>query len=149
MKELIIQYLVDKKDMQLATIADGQPWICTVYFAYDDDFNLYWTSGRSRQHSLEILNDPKAAVTVVRDTERKQALQIVGNAYEVADDELERVHSLYQARFGTKDYDLEEMKKHNPDGRSYWVFKPTEISLWDEVNFPDAPKRKYIVEGDR
>lgn len=37
---------------------------------------------------------------------------------------------------------------HTPDDRSYWVFKPTEISLWDEVNFPEAPKQKYIWENE-
>lgn len=146
MKELIKEYLKSKKDMQLATTANGQPWICTVYYFYDDDFNLYWTSGRSRQHSLEILNDSRTAVTIVKDTKRKQALQIAGNAYEVSDDELDRVHALYQERYGAKDYDLEEMKKHNPEGRSYWVFKPTGIFLWDEVNFPDEPKQKYNIE---
>lgn len=149
MKDLIKEYLDSKKDMQLATVANGRPWICTVYFVYDDDFNLYWTSERSRQHSMEIINDPKAAVTVVKDNKHKQALQITGNAYEVADEELQRVHDLYQARYGAKDYDLEEIKKHNPEGRSYWVFKPTEISLWDEVNFPDAPKQKYTLENNQ
>lgn len=143
LKNLVEQYLTEKNDMQLATVANGGPWICTVYFVHDENFNLYWTSGRSRQHSLEILNDSKAAVTVVRDTERKQALQIVGNAYEVADDDLERVHDLYQGKYGLKDYDLDEMKKHTQDGRSYWVFKPSKISLWDEVNFPDSPKQHY------
>lgn len=149
MKDLIKEYLESKKDMQLATIANGQPWICTVYFAFDEDFNLYWTSGRSRQHSLEILSDSKTAVAVVRDTDRKQALQIIGNAYEVADEKLEHVHYIYQARFGAKDYDLEEMKKHDPEGRSYWVFKPSEISIWDEVNFPEVPKQKYMVGGKK
>lgn len=145
MKKLIERYFTDKKDMQLATVSNGKPWICTVYFVFDDEFNLYWTSGRSRQHSLEILKDPKTAVTIVRDNERKQALQISGNAYEVVDGDLERVHNLYQARYGAKDYDLEEMKKHDPESHSYWVFKPTTISLWDEVNFSDKPKQKYIV----
>ena len=143
LQTLIKQYLSDNKHMQLATVKDGQPWLCTVYFAADETFNLYWTSGRSRQHSLEILNDSKAAVTVVRDTEGKQAVQIIGNAYEVADEDLEKVHKLYTAKFGPKDYDLEEIKQRTPEGRSYWVFKPTEISLWDEVHFPDAPKQKY------
>jgi len=143
MKSLIKEYLDSKKDMQLATIANGKPWICTVYFVYDETFNLYWTSGRSRQHSREILNDSKAAVTIVKDTERKQALQIAGNAYEVESDDLGRVHELYQDRYGIKDYDLKEMKKHDPEGRSYWVFEPTDISLWDEVNFPDQPKQKF------
>jgi uncharacterized protein YhbP (UPF0306 family) len=146
MDDLIQQYLADKKDMQLATVADGKPWICTVYYVHDRDFNLYWTSGRSRQHSLEILKDSKAAVTVVRDNERKQALQITGNAYEVADDDLERVHDLYQSKYGEKDYDLEQMKTHSPEGRSYWFFQPSDILLWDEVNFPDAPKQKYTKE---
>jgi len=121
MKDLIQQYLTEKKDMQLATIANGQPWICTVYFVHDDDFNLYWMSAR------------------------EQALQIVGNAYEVSDEELEYAHKLYQGKFGVKDYDLTEIKQHEPTGRAYWVLKPIEISLWDEVNFPNAPKQKHIV----
>jgi len=145
-RQLAKTYLEDNKHMQLATVRDGNPWLCTVYFVVDDSFNLYWTSARSRQHSLEIQDNPATAVNVVRDTERKQALQIVGHAYEVGDDELEKVHQLYQSKFGAKDYDLEEMKKHDPEGRSYWVFKPTSISLWDEVNFPDAPKQSFAVQ---
>ena len=70
-------------------------------------------------------------------------MQIIGSAYEVNNDDLIRVHNLYQEKFGQKDYDLEEMKNNNPDGRAYWVFKPTVISLWDEVNFPDNPKQIF------
>lgn len=143
MKDLIEQYLNENKHMQLATVANGEPWICTVYFAHDNDFNVYWMSARERQHSVEITNNSKAAITVVRDTDRKQALQIIGNAHEVANDDLERVHELYQSKFGVKDYNLNEIKQHQPTGRAYWRFTPTEISLWDEVNFPDAPKQKY------
>lgn len=143
MKDLIQQYLAENKHMQLATVHDGQPWVCTVYFVADSDFNLYWMSARERQHSMEITSDSKVAVTVVRDTERKQALQIIGSAYEVSDEDLEHVNELYQSKFGTKDYNLDEIKEHKPTGRAYWVFKPTKISLWDEVNFPDNPKQVY------
>lgn len=142
LNEVAKQYFSDNKHMQLATVSNGQPWVCTVYFVADENFNLYWTSSRSRQHSLEILKDATSAVTVVRDTERKQALQITGQSFEVDIDELERVHELYQSKFGTKDYSLEEMKQRTPDGRSYWVFKPTKLSFWDEVNFPDSPKQR-------
>ena len=145
MEDLIQQYLTEKKDMQLATVANGQPWICTVYFVADDNFNLYWMSARERQHSVEIANDSKVAITVVRDAERKQALQITGNAYEVSDEELEHANELYQSKFGSKEYDLAEIKQHKSTGRAYWVFKPTKISLWDEVNFPDDPKQVYAA----
>lgn len=145
MKELIKQYLTENKHMQLATVRDGKPWICTVYFVADEDCNLYWMSARERQHSVEITNNPKAAVTVVRDTERKQALQITGNAYEVSDEDLEHAHGLYQNKFGSKEYDLAEIKQRKPTSRAYWVFKPSTIFLWDEVNFPEAPKQKYEI----
>jgi uncharacterized protein YhbP (UPF0306 family) len=145
LKALIQEYMVGNTHMQLATIRDGQPWLCTVYFASDDDLSIYWTSARSRRHSLEIVDNPKAAITIVRDTENKRALQITGDAHEIADDDLERVHKLYQSKFGPKDYDLDEMKTHKPEGRAYWVFKPHSISIWDEVAFPDSPKQQLKI----
>ena len=144
MEKLIKEYLESKIDMQLSTVKDGQPRACTVYYVYDDKFNLYWTSGRSRRHSVEILNCPKTAVTIVKDVDKKQALQIIGNSYEVENEELEKVHELYQKRYGVKDYDIAEMKMKDPEGRAYWVFKPNEIYTWDEVNFPKEPKQKFI-----
>jgi uncharacterized protein YhbP (UPF0306 family) len=148
LKTLIQEYMASNTHMQLATIRDGQPWLCTVYFASDDDFCLYWTSARSRRHSLEIVDNPKTAVTIVRDTKLKRALQITGEAHEVADDDLERVHTLYQSKFGLKDYDLDEMRTHKPEGRAYWVFKPKSLSLWDEVIFPNSPKQQLNLGYD-
>jgi uncharacterized protein YhbP (UPF0306 family) len=141
--DLAKEYVTSVKHMQLATSKDGTPWICTVYFVADDGMNFYWTSGRDRQHSLEILANPKAAVTVVKDSEKKRALQMTGEAQEVSDDDLGRVHQLYMSKFGSKDYDLEEMRQRKPDGRSYWVFTPTKMMFWDEIAFPDAPKQEY------
>jgi uncharacterized protein YhbP (UPF0306 family) len=145
LKQLIESYCSDCKVMQLATLDEGKPWICTVYFVHDDQFNLYWMSGRSRQHSREILKNPAVAAAIVKDPVRKQALQIVGSAYEVADDELERVHGLYTVKYGPKDYDLNQIMQRAPDSRAYWMLKPNNIFIWDEVNFPDSPKQKYQV----
>lgn len=143
LKELAKEYFDNVKLMQLATINKNGPWICSVFFAADDNFNIYWTSGRDRQHSREILEDGRVAITIVLDDVNKRALQIVGNAKEVADSDLERVHKLYQSKFGQKDYDLEEMKQRKPAGRAYWVFEPTQISFWDEQTFPDKPKQSF------
>lgn len=129
--------------MQLATVSDNTPWISTVYFAADNQFNLIWTSTRNRRHSLDILSNPDTAVTVLKDPNRKQALQIVGKAYEVSDEELEKVHELYINKFGPVNFDLEDLKQRTEDSRSYWIFKPSVISLWDEVNFPDSPKQVF------
>ena len=131
--------------MQLATVNNGQPWICTVYFVADNDFNLYWMSARERQHSREITGNSAVAVTVVKDTKRKQALQILGEASEVSNEDLEKAHKLYTAKYGPKDYDLDEIRKHLPQGRAYWVFRPIKMFFWDEVNFPEHPKQEVLL----
>lgn len=143
--ELVNEYLQKNKLMQLATVEEGQPWICNVYFVADDSYNIYWTSARMRRHSKEINADPKVAATIVHDADRKQALQITGDAYEVSLDECEKINKLYGNKFGDKPSRLEEVLADTPDGRAYWVLKPKTISLWDEVNFPDSPKQEASI----
>lgn len=142
LRKLAQEYFSSVKPMQLATINNGSPWICTVYFVADDNCNFYWMSARERQHSQEILKNPNVAIAIVKDTEKKQAIQTVGQAHEVSDEELAKAHMLYTGKYGPKDYNLDEIKKHLPEGRAYWVFKPTKMFFWDEVNFPETPKQE-------
>ena len=128
---LALEYFTTCKLMQLATISDGNPWICNVYFVIDDDLNIYWTSAKGRQHSVEIMANPKVAVSIVKDSERKQALQLTGLATIVQLRDATRVNKLYGEKFGDK-----------PEGRAYWKITPTGIFFWDEVNFPDSPKQQ-------
>ena len=76
MEELLQQYFSENTLMQLATINNGQPWLCNVYFVTDEENNIYWTSTKARRHSKEILKDPNSACTIVYDSKRKQALQM-------------------------------------------------------------------------
>lgn len=36
LKKIIEDYLKEAKLMQLATSVDGQPWVCSVWFAADE-----------------------------------------------------------------------------------------------------------------
>lgn len=139
--EILKEFLAGSNLMQLATLGEAGPWICSVYFVADYQNCLYWTSARVRRHSKEILSNAKAAANIVVDSERKQAIQMTGEAYEVPLDDVERVDRLYGSRFGDKPSRLQEVLENNPDGRAYWVLRPATICLWDEVNFPDTPKQ--------
>lgn len=143
--EILNDFLASSKLMQLATLGQDGLWICNVYFVADDQNCLYWTSARARRHSKEILSNSKVAANILVDAVRKQAVQITGEAFEVSLDDVERVNRLYGVKFGDKPSRLREVLEDAPDGRAYWVLRPTIISLWDEVNFPDAPKQ--IVEN--
>jgi uncharacterized protein YhbP (UPF0306 family) len=138
---LLKEYLTKNKVMQLATINNGQPWLCNVYYVADGN-NIYWTSAKNRRHSLEIHKNPKVAATIVHDPDKKQAIQITGEASEVSLDDAERVDKLYGDKYGHKSSRLEEVKADTPASRAYWILKPRTISFWDEVNFPDSPKQE-------
>ena len=132
--------------MQLATQSEGKLWICNVYFASDENSNIYWTSSRARQHSKHIENSSEVAATIVHDPDQKQAVQISGLAERIPADASEQAHQIYGAKFGQKDSRLEEVLLNTPESRAYWVLKPIVIELWDEVNFPDSPKQMVHVE---
>ena len=140
--DILEEFLSNNSLMQLATVSDGQPWLCNVYYVHDEEGNLYWTSAREkRRHSREVKNDPRVAVNIVHDDTRKQAIQMTGMAYEVPPEDAVRVDSLYSKKFGDKNR-IEAVLADLPEGRAYWMVKPTEVFLWDEFNFPDAPKQQ-------
>lgn len=52
--------------MTLATAdASGKPWSSPVFFAYDEDFNLYWVSCADTIHSANIRMRPQVAITIL------------------------------------------------------------------------------------
>lgn len=142
LENLLKKYLEENKLLQLATVSEGRPWLCNVYFVADEENNIYWTSARIRRHSKEISNNPVVAAAIVHDDKKKQALQITGKAFEVSLDDAERVDLLYGAKFGVKDR-ITEVKANLSEGRAYYILKPESIFFWDEVNFPNSPKQEY------
>lgn len=62
--ELIKKYLDEKQVMQLATVRDGQPWVCNIHFVPDGNGTLYWLSKPTRRQSLEITDDSRAALQI-------------------------------------------------------------------------------------
>lgn len=140
-REIFNQFLSNNKIMQLATQSSGKLWICNVYFASDEEGNIYWTSARNRRHSIEIEGNPVVAATIVNDEDKKQAVQISGKAYRVPVDQSEVPHKIYGEKLGQKDGRLDEVRKDTTESRAYWILKPEIIELWDEVNFPSSPKQ--------
>lgn len=43
---------------------DGKPWISPVFFAYDDNYNIYWVSNKDSRHSKLIRSNPQVAIAI-------------------------------------------------------------------------------------
>jgi len=135
--ELTKDYIADARVMQLATLHEGKPWICTVYYIYDADYNLYWTSLPTRKHSQDIAADPHVAVAIaVKLDQPIIGLQAAGTVTVVQDAAVVKsVMGDYAAKYhqGQDFYDnfVAATNQH-----TLYKFIPDAYVLFDEVNFP-------------
>lgn len=69
---------------------DGTPWISPVYFAYDENYNFYWTSAADARHSRYLKgNEGKAAFVIFNSNAKEKegdGVYFEGRAYELNDE---------------------------------------------------------------
>jgi uncharacterized protein YhbP (UPF0306 family) len=142
---LIKQYLERQHMMQLATVADGQPWICTVYYMTDDDYNLYWASLPTRRHSQEVASHPQVAVAIpvkFVKGEKVAGLQIEGRAETLPPSPaLRPLAERYAAKFHRDVAWTEDFVTGRTAHRLYKL-TPARFVLFDESNFPANPRHE-------
>jgi uncharacterized protein YhbP (UPF0306 family) len=142
--ELVKKYLQQKQVMQLATVKDGQPWVCNLHFVADENNVLYWISKDHRRHSQEVNLDSKAAVAIaIKEPEHPViGIQIEGDAMSVTDkQEIKAALELFSSR--------QKLSKEFYDGmlsgtapESLYKFVPRITVLFDEENFPNDPRQE-------
>ena len=137
-KDLLNEYIGQGKLMQLATVRDAKPWICTVYFVADAELNLYWLSFPERRHSLDIAKNAEVAIAIaIKHDKPVIGVQGEGNAEIVTDKTVVKLMiEQYVAKYdvGQKFY---ANFMHGTNKHVMYKFTPTNYVLFDEVNFPD------------
>lgn len=105
MRPVLRAFLAGQSTLALGTagLTDGRPQVAPLFFASDDDLNLYWISDPESRHSANLSdwNDAAAAIYVSTwDWSGIKGVQIEGDALAVTD-EAERQHALavYRAKF--------------------------------------------------
>lgn len=147
-KKLIKEYLNEANLMQLATVSNGKPWICSMWFVVDEDLNLYFFSSITTRHSQEISKDSSVAVAICLPhipTENKvRSIQLEGTAELLTDPNdietaighcVERIFTLEQ---------IKQFMSHPNEPHRFYRIKPTKIILTDTVNLPDSPRQEYV-----
>jgi len=140
LKQQLSAYLEQGRVMQLATARGQKPWVCTVFYVVDIEYNLYWLSLPTRRHSQDIDANPRAAITLAV----KQDLPVIGI---YAEGEVSVTKDQAEVKEVAKVY----VEKHDAaktfydrfisDINQHWVYKlkPTSITLFDEYNNKDNP----------
>jgi uncharacterized protein YhbP (UPF0306 family) len=143
---VIKRYLEQQHMMQLATLGGSNPWICSVYYVIDEDYNLYWASLPSRRHSLEIAGQANVAAAVPVAFTKGQpvaGLQIEGSAEMVEDPmAIKPIAERYAAKFGRDDEWIRNFTARKTEHRLYKL-TPTSYVLFDEINFPKTARQEF------
>ena len=140
LRKLIVDYLKKAKLMQLATSVNGQPWVCSVWFASDEDLNIYWFSSTTRRHSGEILKNKKVAAAIVlphTPTDPPRGLQLQGLA-----EVLETAIYVYKDRIFPLET-IKDLMQNKEKPHKFYRIKPTQFVLFDAVNFGDNWRQEY------
>lgn len=143
-KELqsITEILTQTNLLSMATIKDGkESWINTVCFSFTEDFNLYFLTYPTAQHSKNLEANNSIAITVfdTHQEPKKRGLQIFGTCEKVEGLELASAITSYAARFPWLPKYIkkpEDFAKTVLTSRFY-VARPEMIKIFDEKLFGD------------
>lgn len=132
--------------MQLATLHDGAPRVCTVYYVPSkDDAAVYWFSEPERVHSINIISNPRVAAAIaVKNDMPVIGLQCTGVAEVVADiTQIEYVTSEYSAKYKgqAKNY----LKQFSAGAHKHSLYKMTiqSLDVFDELHYPNESPVKF------
>lgn len=129
------------KTMQLATVREGKPWICSVYFVLHEQ-KFYWLSFPERRHSMDIVDDKNVAITIALKQDKPViGVQAEGTADRVSDvDEMTSVLTVYIEKYGQgKDFVQRFLAGENQ--HQLYRMTPNRVMLFDEYTSRKTPYR--------
>ena len=146
LRKIIEECLSKTRTMQVATCVNNKPWNCTVYYAYDDDFNFYWISKPSARHSKEIKKNPNVAGVIAYNQQplhqAVRGLQFEGIAELLKGSEEEKASKFYIKQLDREETLLKDIQSGKNPHRFYRI-KTSKFVLFDPVNFPDNERQEY------
>src|SRR3989344_9180348 len=115
--------------MTIATATrDGEPWISPVFFAYDNDYNLFWTSEKESRHSRLIRENGRVAIVVFDSSAPEgegDGVYFEANAAEINDpEEAKQAMALFSARATQDEFKVWKVEEVTGDG-AWRMYKAT------------------------
>lgn len=154
--EEIEPYLKDERICVVASCENNQPWAATVFYAYDNDVNIYFLSGLHRRHSKEILNNNRVAVAIAEHRyelgDKVKGIQVEGTCVPLSGVEAAEAFKCFKARFPQVDKLLhinlltDEVSSF-PTGTAVhriWKLTPTRVKVFDEEKYGSKGKEYQV-----
>lgn len=86
-RDIAVQMIKGSDYLSLATVDGDSPWVAPLFFACDENFNLYFVSRKDTRHSLDIYKNPKVSFCIFNSEDKDftaQGLQASGLCIEAS-----------------------------------------------------------------
>jgi len=148
-QDVVKQYLPQVNIMQLATVIDERPYLCTVHYYADNDLNLYWTSMLARRHSKEIAQNPKVAAYVLVHENTPEEDYVIGITF-IGKAELvgAKIDSAIAEGYTKKLKDNPDFVRKVVEDTTpfkFYKFTTEKVILFDNKDFPEDPRQEFSV----
>ncbi len=126
--------------------SEGEPWVSPVFYAADDEHNLYWVSSKDSRHSRLIRRNPRVAL-VIYDTDVEAgnggAVYIEAEAQELGqNDKLREAIRVYNAKPQDDEFQISSLSDVTEDAaRSIYKAIPENAYVLGE---PDHVGGQYV-----
>lgn len=148
-KKEIIKFLNKNILMTLAT-AYPKPWVATVYFVTDEDFNFYFVSSPNSKHSKDIDKNKNVACAIydshTKNSDKKAGIQMKGTAKMVKNwNEVEKYLLLWNKKNPgmEKVVNVKNMKEKVISSRVYKI-TPKYVKFFNQELFGEDGIKEYI-----
>ncbi|MBI3412963.1 MAG: pyridoxamine 5'-phosphate oxidase family protein [Candidatus Aenigmarchaeota archaeon] len=150
-KKLAKSYMENVKLMSMATVSKNKPWCATIFYAFDENFDIYFLSRYYRNHSRHIEKNNSVAGTIAKQHKTFGAptmgLQFAGSAKMLHGEELKKAYAIFTKRFPAAKKELiswDVLQSKKQPVRLYKI-SVKKLVLHDEVHFTKE-KRRVVVK---
>jgi len=114
---------------------DGFPWVSPIFFAYDDHWNIFWSSAIAAKHSQNLYcNQGRALIAIYDSTKAEgkgEGLYLAGSATQVDRDSVADVmQRLFKRAGSSPDRTPQDYLDASP--RRIYCFQPQEVWITGE-----------------
>ena len=151
-KEILSNYLINCKLMQVA-VADGKnPSIFNCWFSYDNKFNFYFISPEYANHSKILKNNPNVAISIT-DTQLNRefgqdvlGISFKGKTKQPKGKELLLAYVNFLKRYPKVGAYIKYISNKKLDLSLTKIYKieTNKLILYDEINFEEGEERQEV-----
>jgi uncharacterized protein YhbP (UPF0306 family) len=145
----LYNFLFNHKSIAVSCFDRSEIWVCNLYFAVDDEFNMYFVSSSDSRHCKIIIANPNIAFANNSynslDLGDRNGVQGTGKCYILQDQiQIQNAIELYNKAFPhSKNEITQDWILNNNSNSHLWKITPKTIKFWSDEDYGNAESKEF------